>query len=113
MLLNPACDWAKEPIGCYGQLSQYRGQGASRAARYGAVACLVHSLASSSIGSPHTGMQSYAPNVRNIPAAAVAVEDADAMARMQARGQRVTVSLYMEGELKDKKGKGHACMRSL
>lgn len=43
-------------------------------------------------------MQSYAPGVtRRIPAAAVAVEDAEAMARMQARGQRITVSLYMEG----------------
>jgi carboxypeptidase Q len=98
VLLNPQCDWAAQPVGCYGQLSQYRGQGASKAAEWGAVACLVRSLASSSIGSPHTGMQSYLPDVvRRIPAAAVAVEDADAMARMQARGQRITVSLYMEG----------------
>lgn len=98
MLLNPACDWAAEPIGCYSQLSQYRGQGASRAAPHGAVACLVRSLASSSIGSAHTGMQSYAPGVLPIPTAAVAIEDADAMARMQGRGQRVTVSLYMEAQ---------------
>lgn len=98
VLLNPSCDWAAQPVGCYSQLSQYRGQGASKAAEWGALACLVRSLASSSIGSPHTGMQSYAPGVtRRIPAAAVAVEDAEAMARMQARGQRITVSLYMEG----------------
>lgn len=98
VLLNPQCDWAASPIGCYGQLSQYRGQGASKAAAWGAAACLVRSLASDSIGSPHTGMQSYSADAkRQIPAAAVAVEDAEAMARMQARGQRITVSLYMEG----------------
>lgn len=32
-----------------------------------------------------------------IPAAAVSVEDAQAMARMQARGQNITLHLYMEG----------------
>jgi hypothetical protein len=42
--------------------------------------------------------QSYAAGVVRIPAAAVSLEDAEAMARMQARGQNITLHLYMEGE---------------
>jgi len=98
VLVNYACDWAASPIGCYGACGQYRGEGASRAAAQGAVAYLVRSLASSSIGSPHTGMQSYLPDVTpvRIPAAAVTIEDADALARMQERGQNITLRLTME-----------------
>ena len=67
-------------------------------AAQGAVAYLVRSLARSSIGSPHTGMQSYLPDVTpvRIPAAAVTIEDADALARMQERGQNITLRLRME-----------------
>lgn len=98
VLINYACDWAASPIGCYGACGKYRGEGASRAAAQGAVAYLVRSLASASIGSPHTGMQSYSSDVTpvRIPAAAVTIEDADALARMQERGQNITLRLKME-----------------
>ena len=36
---------------------QYRSSGAARAAKYGAVAALVRSVASKSISSVHTGIQ--------------------------------------------------------
>jgi hypothetical protein len=42
--------------------------------------------------------QEYADGVAKIPAAAVAVEDAESMARMQERGQKITVRLYMEAQ---------------
>lgn len=98
VLVNFACDWAASPIGCYGSCGKYRGEGASRAAAQGAVAYLVRSLASASIGSVHTGMQSYLPDVTpvRIPAAAVTIEDADALARMQERGQNITLRLTMQ-----------------
>lgn len=98
VVLNPYCDWNASPIACYGHLGQYRSQGASHASKYGAVAYLVRSLASTSIGSPHTGYQGYAAGVKPIPAAALTTEDADALARMQAQGQNITLSLYMEAE---------------
>lgn len=100
VLLNYHCDWDANPISCYTTSAQYRSQGASRASQHGAIAYLVRSLASASIGSPHTGYQGYLPDMgkyKKIPAAAVTIEDADAMSRMYARGQNITLSLYMEG----------------
>lgn len=100
VLMNYVCDWTGSPIGCYGVCGKYRSEGASRAAAQGAVAYLVRSLASASIGSPHTGMQRYLPDVTpiRIPAAAVTIEDADALARMQGRGQNISLRLTMECE---------------
>ena len=42
----------------YGKQAQYRGHGAARAAKHGAVAALIRSVTPLSIGSPHTGGQS-------------------------------------------------------
>ena len=41
----------------YGVTVIYRALGAAKAAKYGAVASLIRSVASLSIDSPHTGMQ--------------------------------------------------------
>ena len=41
----------------YGETVKYRKQGAAKAAKHGAVASLIRSVASLSIDSPHTGMQ--------------------------------------------------------
>lgn len=43
----------------YGATVQYRSQGASRAAKYGAVAALIRSVTPFSIASVHTGVMSY------------------------------------------------------
>ncbi|KAK8386752.1 hypothetical protein O3P69_017900 [Scylla paramamosain] len=78
----------------YGVTVQYRSQGASEAAKVGAVAALVVSITPFSIASPHTGQQYY--SVENkIPVASVTLEDAAMMERMQARGQNITVKLIM------------------
>ncbi|EAR91471.1 plasma glutamate carboxypeptidase (macronuclear) [Tetrahymena thermophila SB210] len=74
----------------------YRGSGAIEAAKLGAVAALVRSITPFSIESPHTGSMSYAANVTQIPAAAIAVEDAEMFLRMFERGQRIRLNLYME-----------------
>lgn len=81
----------------YGQTVKYRSQAASVASKKGAVATLVRSITPYSIGSLHTGMQSYADDVKNkIPTAAVTVEDAYMMLRMYRRGEQITLHLEMQ-----------------
>ena len=82
----------------YGACVKYRRQGPSLAAKYGAVGFLLRSIASKSLASPHTGTIDYDPNYNQIPAAAISLEDADMFDRMQARGQNITVNLYMEAK---------------
>ena len=74
----------------------YRTRAASAAAQQGAVAALIRSVASFSINSPHTGSMRYDSTVAaKIPAAALTVEDAMLLHRMQDRGQAITVKLVM------------------
>ena len=84
------------PFTNYGETVQYRSNGASRAAKLGAVAMLLRSVGPSGLRTPHTGALRYADTAPKIPAAAIAAEDADRLQRMQDRGTRVTVRLTME-----------------
>ncbi|MGD0483545.1 MAG: M28 family metallopeptidase [Gemmatimonadales bacterium] len=79
----------------YGRTVQYRGGAAVAAARVGAVAALIRSVTPSSLRSPHTGAMYYDSTVVRIPTAALTVEDAMMLHRMQDRGQRVVVHLTM------------------
>lgn len=83
------------PFTEYGQTVPYRRDGATAAARAGAVAALVRSVASFSMNTPHTGSMRYDSTVTRIPVAAITVEDAMMLRRMQDRGQAVTVKLQM------------------
>ncbi len=83
------------PFTEYPDTRRYRTDGASAAARVGAVACLIRSVASFSIGSPHTGRVSYDSTAARIPAAALSVEDAMLLHRLQSRGEPVVVTLKM------------------
>ena len=57
----------------YDQTVKYRGYAASEAAKVGAVATLVRSVAPFSIDSPHTGWQHYQENVPKIPTASISI----------------------------------------
>ncbi|HEY1771475.1 MAG TPA: M20/M25/M40 family metallo-hydrolase [Chthoniobacterales bacterium] len=70
----------------YGQAVVYRDQGASAAARLGAVAALVRSVGGAAFRLPHTGVMHYAPDAPKIPTAAVTEEDADLMAALAPQG---------------------------
>ena len=83
------------PFTTYSETRRYRTDGPSAAARAGAVACLIRSVASNSIRSPHTGRTSYDSTAPRIPAAALSVEDAMMLHRMQERGEQVVVTLKM------------------
>lgn len=80
----------------YGVTVQYRSKGASVASKKGAVAALVRSITPFSIGSPHTGMQTYEKGVNEIPVAAVTVEDAEMLLRLYRRGVPISIRLEMD-----------------
>ena len=86
------------PFTTYGQTVRYRTQGAIAAARAGAVASLISSVASYSMRTPHTGVMSYDSTVPRIPHAAITVEDAQMIQRMTQRGERVVIRLVMEAQ---------------
>ncbi len=94
VLFNHAFPVSDNAAAGYGKSIPYRTEGATRAAGFGAVAALVRSLASASLGAPHTGQMHYGPGPQ-IPTAALSVEDAALLARLAARGP-VTVHLVLE-----------------
>jgi carboxypeptidase Q len=83
------------PFTNYGATVQYRGRGASAAARVSAVAALVRSVGPFSLRTPHTGAMGYDSSVVKVPAAALTSEDAAMLHRMQDRGERIVVRLRM------------------
>lgn len=74
------------PFTTYRETVQYRSKGASEASKLGAVAALVRSVSPESLSTPHTGALRYAEGVPPIPAAALTVEDAATLHRLQDRG---------------------------
>ena len=83
------------PFTNYGQTVQYRTNGAVAAARAGAVASLIRSVTPYSQQTPHTGQMRYNDSVPAIPHAAITVEDAEWLQRLQDRGERIVVRLRM------------------
>jgi carboxypeptidase Q len=86
------------PFVNYGATVQYRTTGASRAARYGAVAALVRSITPVSLQTAHTGAMNYDPQQPKIPTAAITIEGAELLQRMYDRGEHPTVRLKMEAK---------------
>jgi carboxypeptidase Q len=86
------------PFVNYGATVEYRLRGASRAARYGAVAALVRSITPVSLQTPHTGAMNYDPEQPKIPVAAVTIEVAEFLQRMNDRGDHPRLKLKMEAK---------------
>ncbi|PIK44667.1 hypothetical protein BSL78_18461 [Apostichopus japonicus] len=86
-------DWVN-----YGVSVQYRDFAAEETSKVGGIAALVRSVASFSIHSPHTGMQFYKDSIKKIPVACIAVEDAEMLSRMAARGTKIVIKLILEAQ---------------
>ncbi len=83
------------PFTTYGETVGVRFSGAAAASRAGAVAALVRSVTPVSLDTPHTGTLGYEDGVAPIPAAAVTIETASALHRLQDRGVVPRVRLEM------------------
>ena len=87
-----------EPFTVYGDTVAIRTRGATVAASFGAVASLVRSITPVSLHTPHTGAMHYTDSLPKIPHAAITVEDAAMLQRMQDRGEKIVVRLKMEAK---------------
>ena len=102
VVFNYPFDTTIAPGRAYGDAVRYRGAGADSGKAVGAVAVLVRSVTPRSLNTPHTGGMSYGDtsrSARNIPAAAITVENAEMLQRMQDRGERVVVRLRMAAHM--------------
>jgi carboxypeptidase Q len=70
----------------YGAAGVYRRSGASRAAKYGAVGVMIHSLSTAPDNAPHTGTMVYDEALPKIPAVALGPNDAKALYAMAKKG---------------------------
>jgi carboxypeptidase Q len=99
VLFDHPFDTTMAPFQAYEKAVVYRYASADSAAAVGARAALVRSVASRSLSTPHTGGMGYSDTsagARHIPVAALSVEDAGMLHRMQARGQRIRITLSMQ-----------------
>jgi hypothetical protein len=87
------------PYESYGKTVVYRAFGPSRAAALGAVAVLVRSITPLAMQQPHTGSLLYDKTQPQIPAAAISVEDAVLLDRLQKSGSALRVRLSMQAHL--------------
>ncbi len=83
------------PFTNYGETGRYRRAGAVAAAKAGAVALLIRSVGPYGIQTPHTGSMNYDSTVTRIPAAAITMEAAMMLHRMQERGEKIVLRLRM------------------
>lgn len=79
----------------YGEAVPVRNDGASAAAKLGAVAVLIRSIGTDNNRTPHTGGLHYKDGVEKIPAAALSSPDADLLAEEIAAGKPVTFRLKL------------------
>ncbi len=80
----------------YRDAGQYRGQGPSRASKYGAIGVIVRSLSHAADNNPHTGATRYDSAYAKIPAVAIGLKDADWL-NDQLKKTNVKVTLKTNG----------------
>jgi hypothetical protein len=84
-----------QTFGAYGKMGVYRSTGASRAAKYGAVGVMLHSLSTAPDNAPHTGGMKYDEAYPKIPAVALGPNDAKELYANAKKGSiRVQMQTY-------------------
>lgn len=86
------------PFKSYGETGIYRRLGASRAAKYGAVAVMIRSLTEATDNNPHTGTMTYNDSFPKIPAVALGLADADYIAK-EASNKLLKITLHTHGKM--------------
>jgi hypothetical protein len=79
----------------YGYFGGPRRQGPSIASRKGAIAIVIRSIGTDYHRNPHSGVMSFAPGVKPIPAGALPLPDAEQLQRILKRGKPVTMHLTL------------------
>ncbi len=79
----------------YGKAVRVRGAGAIAAAKLGAVGVVIRSIGTDQNRAPHTGAMRYDARVEKIPAAALAIPDADLLHRVIAAGKPVRLKMSL------------------
>ena len=98
----------KAPDGAgYGPANQKRRQGATEAAKRGAIAVVIRSVGTDSHRFPHTGMMRYAEDVKKIPIAALSAPDADQLERTLSREGKVSIKMEMTPSWKGERESGN------
>ena len=87
------------PYEGYGRTVAYRVAGPSRAAKQGAVGVLVRSVTPLALQLPHTGTLQYTTDDPKIPAAAISIEDALLLKRLQDSGATPRVHMEMQAHM--------------
>ncbi len=87
------------PFTTYGETVQYRVNGAIEAAKHGAIASGLASVASYSMQTPHTGTMYYEDGVKKIPHVAITTEDANLIERFINRGETVSLTIKMDAKI--------------
>ncbi len=90
VFFNKRMERGSEMLG-YGFAVDVRSKGASRAARLGALGVLIRSIGTDRNRLPHTGAVDYVAEVPKIPAAALAIPDAEMLERLLRQGKPVRV----------------------
>ena len=82
-----------QTFGAYGKMGVYRSTGASRAAKYGAIGVMLHSLSTAPDNAPHTGGMKYDEDYPKIPAVALGPNDAK---ELYAKAKKGIVRVQMQ-----------------
>ncbi|MDH3254275.1 MAG: M20/M25/M40 family metallo-hydrolase [Acidobacteriota bacterium] len=94
VFFNQRMERARDGSG-YGRTVGIRTKGAAAAARKGAIATLIRSVGTGTHRFPHTGQMRYEEGTRRIPAAALAIPDADVLETRLAANQPVVFNLFL------------------